>query len=215
MWRLFVWPWRGNGMAIGEQQGGSNTQVNSPYQFALAEAQRVLQQLNGFEQKVIEAAELCLEAFRNRHKVIAFGNGGSACEAQHLVGELMGRYKSNRKPLPAVALTADTAVITCVGNDFSFEDIFARQVEGLCQAGDLLVAFSTSGNSANVIRALELARRMEIGSIAFLGGEGGKAAAFADCTLIVQHHDTARIQEGHNFLMHSLMDVIEAELGIA
>jgi D-sedoheptulose 7-phosphate isomerase len=105
-------------------------------------------------------------------------------------------------------------VITCIGNDFTFEDVFSRQLEGLCQPGDLLIAFSTSGNSPNVLRALEAARRLRIRSIAFLGRQGGKAAPLADCALIVPHGDTARIQEGHNFLMHSLMDIVEAELGL-
>jgi D-sedoheptulose 7-phosphate isomerase len=215
MWPPFVWPWRENRVTLDQRPSEFSTQAKGAYQLALAEAQQVFRQLSAFEEQVTTAAEVCLGALRSGRKIIAFGNGGSACEAQHLVGELIGRYKSNRKPLAAVALNADAAVITCIGNDFSFEDIFARQVEGLCQPGDVLVAFSTSGNSPNVLRALELAGRLQIRSIAFLGGDGGKAAALADCTLVVPHRDTARIQEGHNFLMHSLMDVIEAELGIA
>lgn len=186
----------------------------SQFQSALKEAQGVFDLLSTMEPSLNQAAQWCLEAFRDGHKIVAFGNGGSACEAQHLAGELMGRYKSNRKPLPAVALSADTAVLTCIGNDFSFDEIFARQFEGLAQQGDILIAFSTSGNSRNVLLALEAARRLHIRSIAFLGGEGGKAAAYADCALIVRHRDTARIQEGHNFLMHSLMDTIEAEFGL-
>jgi D-sedoheptulose 7-phosphate isomerase len=186
----------------------------SRFQSALQEAQSVFDVLSTMESSLNQAAQWCLEAFRDGHKIITFGNGGSACEAQHLAGELMGRYKSNRRPLPAVALSADTAVITCIGNDFGFDDIFARQFEGLAGPGDILIAFSTSGNSNNVLLALEAARRLHIRSIAFLGREGGKAAASADCSLIVRHHDTARIQEGHNFLMHSLMDIIEAEFGL-
>jgi D-sedoheptulose 7-phosphate isomerase len=197
------------------QQVEPRIAAGSGYLTALQEAQQVLQQLSAFEQRVATAAEWCLETFRQGHKVIAFGNGGSACEAQHLVGELMGRYKSNRRPLAAVSLTADTAVITCIGNDFNFDDIFARQLEGLSQPGDLLIAFSTSGNSRNVLRALEAARRLDIRSIAFLGGDGGKAVTYSDCALVIPHRDTARIQEGHNFLMHAMMDIIEAELGIA
>jgi D-sedoheptulose 7-phosphate isomerase len=113
--------------------------------------------------------------------------------------------------LPAVALTADSAVLTCVGNDFRFEDVFARQVQALGNPGDVLVAFTTSGYSGNVLAALELARKLQLTSIAFLGRDGGAAACLADCKLIVPHTDTARIQEGHQFLMHSLMDIIEAE----
>lgn len=199
-------------MTAASDQGDAHG--TSAYQAALEDTQRVLQQLRGLEGNVQTAARWCLNTFRRRGKVIALGNGGSACEAQHLAGELMGRYKSNRKPLAAVALTADSAVLTCIGNDFSFEEVFARQVEGLCQPDDLLIVFTTSGNSLNVLRALEAARGLHIRSIAFLGGEGGKAAALSDCALIVPHHDTARVQEGHNFLMHSMMDIIEAELGI-
>ena len=184
-----------------------------PYQFAIRESQHVLGQLVEMEQNVSVAARWCVDAFRNKGKVIAFGNGGSACEAQHLAGELMGRYKSNRRPLAAMAVTADTAVLTCIGNDFSFDDVFARQVEGLAQPGDIVFAFSTSGNSANVVRAVETARKLQVRSVAFVGGNGGKVASLADCALVVPHGDTARIQEGHNFLMHSLMDMIEAELG--
>jgi D-sedoheptulose 7-phosphate isomerase len=178
---------------------------------SLNEAEQVFQSLHVLEANVCMAAEWCTEALKNGHKLLVCGNGGSACEAQHLVGELMGRYKKDRPSLPAVAMSADSAVLTCIGNDYSFEDVFARQIRALGQPGDVVVVFSTSGNSPNVLRALEAAADSQLKSIAFLGREGGAAAALAECPLIVHHKDTARIQEGHQFLMHALVEYIEAE----
>ncbi len=124
----------------------------------------------------------------------------------------MGRYKKDRRALPAIALTADSALVTCIGNDYCFEEVFARQLRALGNPGDVLIAFTTSGSSPNVIRALEAAREFRMQSIAFLGRDGGKAKDLADCVLLVAHPDTARAQEGHQFLMHSLMDQIETGL---
>lgn len=184
---------------------------SSAYAAALGEATRVLAGLMSMERDVALAAEWCLGALQRGNKLLICGNGGSAAEAQHLVGELMGRYKRNRRALAAVALNADSTLLTCIGNDFSFEDAFARQVEGLGCAGDLLIVFTTSGNSPNILRALAAAKAMQIQTIAFLGRDGGAAHSLADCSLLVAHSDTARIQEGHNFLMHCLMDGIEAQ----
>ena len=124
----------------------------------------------------------------------------------------MGRYKENRRALAALALASDVAVLTCIGNDYCFEDIFARQVRALGRSGDVLIVFTTSGNSPNILAALRTAREMGVRSIAFLGKEGGKAKALADCSLVIAHQDTARVQEAHQFLMHCLMDQIEASL---
>jgi D-sedoheptulose 7-phosphate isomerase len=182
----------------------------SGYLEAVREAMRLFEKLESLETVVHEAAEWCIEALRSGHKLLICGNGGSSSEAQHLAGELMGRYKQDRRPLPAVALSADAAVLTCIGNDYCYEEIFARQLEGLAQAGDVFVALSTSGNSENVLRALATARKLGVKSIAFLGGQGGKARELADCALVAPHSDTARAQEAHQFLMHCLMDEIEA-----
>lgn len=198
-----------------KQPRGTSSEVRTPFGASLDEALQVLRSLQALEHKLGEATMQCVESLRGGHKLLACGNGGSACEAQHLAGELMGRYKVDRIALPAIAMTADSAVLTCIGNDYRFEDIFARQVEALGQPGDVLVAFTTSGNSGNILRALEAARKSGLTSIAFLGRDGGAAAPLADCTLIVPHMDTARVQEGHQFLMHSLMDSIEAEFGHA
>lgn len=180
------------------------------YATALDEAARVLAGLALMEDQVALAAQWCVSAFERGNKILVCGNGGSAAEAQHLVGELMGRYKRTRPALAAVALNADSTLLTCIGNDFAFEDAFARQVEGLGRAGDLLIVFTTSGNSPNILRAIGAAQTMRMQTIAFLGKDGGAALSQADCPLLVAHPDTARIQEGHNFLMHCLMDRIEA-----
>jgi D-sedoheptulose 7-phosphate isomerase len=177
---------------------------------ALEEASAVLAGLAAMEQKVALAAQWCVGALERGNKILVCGNGGSAAEAHHLVGKLMGRCKRNRRALAAVAVHADPTLMTCIGYDLPFEDAFARQVEGLGRAGDLLIVFTTSDNSPKILRAMTAARAMQIQTIAFLGRDGGAALSQADCPLLVAHSDTARIQEGHNILMH-LMDGIEAQ----
>lgn len=184
------------------------------YQKALDDAKRVYESLAGLEKLLETAAAVCVKSLAGGGTLFACGNGGSACEAQHFVGELVGRYKSNRRALAAVALNADGATMTCIGNDFCYEDVFARQLEALGRPGDVLIVFTTSGKSSNVLRALETARAAGIQTIALLGRGGGAAVSLADLALVVSHEDTARIQEGHQFLLHSLMDQIEAGLGI-
>jgi D-sedoheptulose 7-phosphate isomerase len=159
-----------------------------------------------------QAGALAAATLRSGRKLLLCGNAGSACEAQHLAGELAGRYKykHDRRALAAVSLNADGAVLTGIGKDYSFDDVFARQIEAIGQPGDLLVVFTTSGQSPNVIRALEAANRLGIASVAFLCRGGGAALPLASLALVVSHHDTARIQEAHQFLVHCLMDRIEA-----
>jgi D-sedoheptulose 7-phosphate isomerase len=169
----------------------------------------VYKSLSALEPQILVAARLCTEALASGRKLLICGNGGSAAEAQHLAGELMGRYKMERRPLPALALTADSVLLTCVGNDYCYEEVFARQLRALGQPGDVLIVFTTSGNSPNVLRALEAARQIRLPSISFLGKDGGKAKGLSDCALIVRHPETARAQEAHQFLMHALMDLIE------
>lgn len=184
----------------------------STFQNALREAIAVFESLGEHQRHLEIAAGWCIDALRSKHKLLICGNGGSASEAQHLAGELMGRYKENRRALPAIALASDTAILTCIGNDYSFEDAFSRQLSALGQPGDVLIVFTTSGNSPNVLSALREAQALGLKSIAFLGKDGGKAKSLADCPIIVRHSDTARAQEGHQFLMHCLMDHIEASL---
>lgn len=142
-------------------------------------------------------------------KVMTCGNGGSAAEAQHLVAELVGRYKSNRSPLPAISLSSDPSVITCIGNDYGFDEIFARQVEAFGRKGDLLIVFSTSGNPPNIVKALEKAKEMGIETISLLGKGGGIAKGMADLELVIESDDTARVQEAHSVVVHLLSEHFE------
>jgi len=168
--------------------------------------------MDKLQPQIEEAAQAILSAFRTGNKVLLCGNGGSACDASHLAAELVGHYKAQRRGLPAVSLSSDGPLLSCLGNDFAFDDIFARQVEALAKPGDVLVAFTTSGNSRNVARAIEAAGRLGVTSIAFLGAGGGRARGLANIEILVEHQETARIQEAHLFLLHVLMDGIEERL---
>jgi D-sedoheptulose 7-phosphate isomerase len=148
-------------------------------------------------------------AIFNGKKVLWCGNGGSAADSQHLAAELMGRFRRERRGLPSIALTTDTSVLTAVGNDYGYEMVFQRQVEGLCVKGDVLVGISTSGNSRNVCAALETARELGAFTVAFTGEGGGMMAKLADATVQMASKDTARIQEGHILCGHMLCDWIE------
>ncbi|MEM0967674.1 MAG: SIS domain-containing protein [Verrucomicrobiota bacterium] len=145
-------------------------------------------------------------------KVLACGNGGSASDALHLCEELTGRYRKDRKPLPAVSLAADGTALTCIANDFGFEQVFARQLAALGETGDLLVAFSTSGQSPNILQALDFAKNEPIHSIALLGNDGGEAANLADEAIVVPSTDSARIQEVHTLILHSWLEIVEEKL---
>jgi D-sedoheptulose 7-phosphate isomerase len=159
---------------------------------------------------VDDVATRLREAFETGHRLYTFGNGGSAADAQHLAAELIGRYLRTRRPLPAVALTVDPSVITCIANDFDYDEVFARQVDGLVEPGDVVIAFSTSGRSANVVRGLAAAGRRGATTVLFAGGDGGSAAEEADIVLVVPSSTTARIQEMHLLLLHALSEAIDA-----
>jgi D-sedoheptulose 7-phosphate isomerase len=167
-------------------------------------------QIDALLPTVHEVADLACRAFAAGHRLYAFGNGGSAADAQHLAAELIGRYLRTRRPLPAVALTVDPSVVTCIANDFDYDQTFARQVEGLAVAGDIVVAFTTSGRSPNVVEGLAAARRCGATTVLFVGGDGGPSLEHADHALIVSSATTARIQEMHLLLLHLLSDRIDA-----
>ena len=154
-------------------------------------------------------------AVRRGNKLLLFGNGGSAADAQHLATELVVRYKKNRAPIPAIALTTDTSVLTAIGNDLGFDQLFARQVEALAVKGDVVIAITTSGRSPNVLRALEAARALGATAAAFSGGDGGELKGLADPLVIVPSRTTARIQEMHITLGQMLCGALEIELGLA
>jgi len=151
-------------------------------------------------------------AFQAGGRLYTFGNGGSAADAQHLAAELIGRYKRERRPLPAMALSVDPSVVTCIANDYAYEDVFARQVEALARPGDVVAGFTTSGRSENVVRGLAAARRAGATTVLFGGGTagGGPAAAHADFALIVPSATTARVQEMHLLLLHTLSEGVDA-----
>ncbi len=151
-----------------------------------------------------------VEALRAGNKILTAGNGGSAAESLHMAEEFVGRFRNNRVSLPAVALTADGTVLTCIGNDFGFDYIFSRQVEGLGNPGDVLVLFSTSGHAANLDRALAAAKERGLVTVAILGRDGGALANRADHELIVPGTATERIQEAHGVLLHLVLDEVEA-----
>lgn len=140
------------------------------------------------------------------------GNGGSASDSQHLAAELIGRFKNNREPYKSISLTADSAVITCISNDFGYENLFSRQLEGLGNKGDLVITLSTSGNSMNLKNLLEKAKEKEINSVAILGKGGGLIKDLADLTLIINSDSTARIQEVHILIGHIICQIVEEEL---
>jgi len=147
-------------------------------------------------------------------RILTCGNGGSACDALHLSEELVGRFDQNRRSLAAICLSADAPLLTCIANDFGYDAVFARQVEGLGRPGDALVIFSTSGNSANLVNALQAARQSGLTTISLLGKSGGKCRGLADHDIIVPSVATARIQEVHTFILHAWLGLIESEMGL-
>lgn len=161
---------------------------------------------------VHRAAEMIANALAAKGKLLVFGNGGSAADAQHIAGELVNRFLRDRRPLPAVSLTTDGGILTCIANDSGFENVFARQIEALGTKGDVCLAISTSGTSQNVVVACEQARKQGIVVIGLLGRDGGNVAALCDLALIVPSNDTQRIQETHNLVGHVVCELIEAKL---
>ncbi|WP_104637748.1 D-sedoheptulose 7-phosphate isomerase [Helicobacter felis] len=169
-------------------------------------AQQTLQNLAIEIEKV---ASKLVSVLQNGHKILICGNGGSAADAQHFAAELTGRYKRERRGLPAVALSTDTSALTAIGNDYGYAHVFARQVEALGQKGDCLVGISTSGNSENVLLALQRGQELGLGSLGLSGRDGGKMRALCDHNLIIPSHDTPRIQEMHILVIHLLCEQIE------
>ncbi len=159
-----------------------------------------------------KAVALSCKALRNGNKILFFGNGGSATQAQHLAAELINRFQLERKPLAALALTPDAAVITSIGNDYSFTELFSRQLIGLGQPGDIAVALSTSGTSENIVAGLKQARAQDLITIGLLGRDGGVCIEFCDISLLVQATETARIQEAHLLLGHLFCELVEKEM---
>ena len=161
---------------------------------------------------VERAAQMIAAAFKAKGKLLVFGNGGSAADAQHIAGEMVNKFLKDRRALPALALTTDGGVLTCIANDTGYENVFARQIEALGTKGDVCLAISTSGKSPNVTVACEQARKQGIVVIGLLGRDGGSVAALCDLALLVPSDDTQRIQETHNLIYHIICELVEAEL---
>lgn len=161
---------------------------------------------------VEKAALMTVETLKQGNKVLLFGNGGSAADAQHIAAELTGRYKTERRGLPGIALTTDTSALTAIGNDYGYDRVFDRQVEALANKGDLLIGISTSGNSANVINALVLGKKNGCNTLGFSGRDGGKMNEVCDLNLIVPSSNTPRIQEMHILFGHTICQIIDNEL---
>lgn len=164
------------------------------------------------EEKIIKAVALAKEVILNGGKILIFGNGGSAADAQHLAGELVNRFKRERKPLPAIALTTDTSVLTAISNDYDFSQVFVKQIQALGKKGDIALAISTSGKSPNVIEALKTAKELGLHTIGLSGGLGGSMAPLCDILILVPSSDTPRIQEGHLLFLHIFSELLEISL---
>ena len=177
---------------------------------SLAQTIQTFQALTEIKPEIERASELILSTLRSGGKLLICGNGGSAAEAQHFSTELVGRYFKTRRSLPALALCADGSLLSCIGNDFGFDAIFARQISGLARPDDLVVTITSSGNSANIVAALEEARKLQLKSISFLGRGGGKAKGLATIDLIVPGDSGRTAQEAHLFLIHHFCDAIDA-----
>jgi D-sedoheptulose 7-phosphate isomerase len=178
----------------------------------LEESVRIKKLLAGDPADIVDAARKVIDAFRAGRKLLLIGNGGSAADAQHIATELVGRFRKERKALPAIALTTDTSLLTALANDYGYETVFSRQIEALADAGDVLLAITTSGTSPNVVQAVKKAKTKGVFVIALTGQGGGKLKALADLTIAVPSKDTARIQEAHITIEHVICHLVEEGL---
>lgn len=176
---------------------------------ASVEVKKKLASSDEIMQNISQVVDLMVSCFRKDGKVLFCGNGGSAADAQHLAAELSGRFRKDRPPLFAEALHVNSSFVTAVANDYSYEEVFARMIRAMGRPGDVLLAFSTSGNSANVLRAVTEAKQLGISSVGFTGGAGGKLGNLCDIELRMPSDDTARIQEGHMIVGHTICELVE------
>ena len=176
---------------------------------SIAAHRKAIDAVENITPAIISVAQLLQHTFQADRRVFACGNGGSAADAQHFTSELTGRYEQDRRAYPAIALTTDTSALTAIGNDYGYAHVFARQLEALARAGDVLIALSTSGNSGNVVEAVEYARRHKIITVGLLGRDGGKLLPLVDHALVIPVSGTARIQEAHILILHLLCEAFE------
>jgi D-sedoheptulose 7-phosphate isomerase len=202
----------GSMMTAPERVAALGTDAVATVRRALADAVSVQRGLDAQAERIADAAAICWTALAADRRVLVFGNGGSAAEAQHFAAELSGRFARERRALPALALTTDTSVLTAVGNDYGFERVFGRQVEAFGRPGDVAVGISTSGRSPNIVDGLRTARARGLVTIAVAGASGADLAPHADLVLTVAGPSTARIQEGHLTVLHVICDLVESAL---
>ncbi|MFT5387840.1 MAG: D-sedoheptulose 7-phosphate isomerase, partial [Candidatus Omnitrophota bacterium] len=158
------------------------------------------------------ASEVFIKAMKSGNKVLFCGNGGSAADSQHVAAEFIGRFQKERQALPAIALTTDSSILTCLSNDYNYDIVFSRQIEALGKEGDVLFGISTSGNSKNVIEAVKASKKLGMVTITLTGGDGGELAKLADVSLVVPSKNTARIQESHLCIEHTICEIVEESL---
>ncbi len=176
------------------------------------ETKQIIYQDEILLQKIEEVAKKCVALYKSDKKTILAGNGGSAADAQHIAAELVGRYGFDRPSIPSLALTTDTSNLTAIGNDYGYDQVFSRQLEGMGQEGDIFIGISTSGNSVNIIKAFASAKKKNIITVALTGRDGGEMAKIADIALVIPSNSTPRIQESHILIGHIICDIIEKEI---
>ena len=167
---------------------------------------------SNYSKKIGDISKTIVECLKSGNKILIAGNGGSASDAQHFAGEIVGRFLLERRGLACVCLNTDTSVMTCIANDYSYDDIFSRQIESIGKKGDIFIGISTSGNSKNVIKAVEKSKKMGITTIGFLGKDGGKLKNIVDDALIIPYKSTARVQEQHIMSIHLICEIVEREM---
>lgn len=195
---------------MGDVHSNAKVSLESHLQEHLA----LFRTLSGLAESTDHVADAIAQALRNGNKLLLCGNGGSAADSQHLAAEFTGRFVKDRRPLAALALSTDGSALTCIANDYSYDEVFARQLLGIGRPGDCLLSISTSGNSRNVIRAVEAARSVGIRTMGLLGHDGGRVRMMCDLAIVVPSTVTARIQEAHIFIGHTLCAMVESRLGL-
>ena len=179
---------------------------------SIIDSTNIIMQSTSLSEKISNSIEAIINCYQNGHKVIIFGNGGSAADAQHIAAELVSKFKKDRKSFPAIALTTDTSILTSIGNDFSFDSIFSRQCEALVSEGDVVLGISTSGNSVNVKNGIITSTERKAKTIGLLGNNGGIIKEYVDIPIIVEGSSTSNIQEVHRVIYHIICEFIETEL---
>ncbi len=186
--------------------------IKKEIQQIFLESSSIIESSQFLSEDIENTVNIISSSFRKGKKLVIFGNGGSAADAQHIAAELIGRFQMKRDSLPAIALTTDSSILTSIGNDFSFNDIFSRQVEGLVNSGDVVLGISTSGNSINIINGLKSAKSKNAKTISILGNNGGKIKNFSDISIIVNSSSTPRIQEVHRIIYHIICELVEKHI---